>query len=77
MARYTTNACPIRNTDGQSKRRFLTLDEAEHALDRIWRFAIGGTTRSTKLPCRSYYCEACYGYHHTSEPLRQVEEENV
>lgn len=65
MPRYTMG-CP------GGKRRFATEWIADSALDSIWRFAIKGTTKSTKLPCRSYGpCELCRGYHHTSQPLAQ------
>lgn len=61
MPRYTMG-CP------SGKRRFAMLEQADAALDSIWRFAIAGTTKSEKLPCRSYPCDDCGGYHHTSQP---------
>lgn len=61
MPRYTMG-CP------SGKRRFAIESVADAALDSIWRYAIQGTTKSEKLPCRTYPCDLCEGYHHTSQP---------
>lgn len=50
------------------KRRFPTLTAANIALDSIWRYAIKSGHSTGKLPCRSYTCRICGGYHHTSQP---------
>lgn len=67
MARYTYGC-------SSGKRRFAFSWEADWALDHIWKLAIRGTNNSSKLPCRSYYCDECKGYHHTSQPLHLYEE---
>lgn len=45
------------------KRKHITRDQAEHALERSWRLG-----RQCHLPIRSYYCTCGY-WHTTSEPL--------
>lgn len=61
MVRYTV-AC--------GKRRYNTLYAANVALEAIWRYALrSNSNRSETLPCRSYPCERCKGYHHTSKPV--------
>lgn len=54
------------------KRRFPNVYSANIALDAIWRYAAKhGKAANDKMPCRSYPCSMCRGYHHTSQPLRE------
>lgn len=70
--------CPT-DSNPKGKRRFATLEFADRELDKIWKFAVKGTNRATTLPCRSYKCDRCRGYHHTSQPLRreQLEQHDI
>lgn len=64
MTRRWTLGCP------GGKRRFPDVLSANLALDAIWRYAVKlGTTDTHKLPCRSYSCYQCKGWHHTSQPF--------
>lgn len=58
----------VRYTQACGKRRYGSLYAANLALDAIWKYAISGRNRSHTLPCRSYKCERCRGWHHTSKP---------
>lgn len=60
----------VRYTLSCGKRRYGSLYAANAALDSIWKLALrgGAGNRSTTLPCRSYACSACRGFHHTSKP---------
>jgi hypothetical protein len=47
------------------KRRFTSERQAEEA-----RWAMLRRPHTGKLPCRSYHCATCGGWHWTSMPLR-------
>ncbi len=68
----------VRYTMSCGKRRYGSLGASTAALNAIWRYALNGRpNRSAKLPCRSYYCIRCRGYHHTSQPTREAIDERA
>lgn len=54
------------------KRRYTGPKQADEVLSRIWRSRWHGPG---KLPCRSYGCELCGGWHLTSVPLIEYQEQ--
>lgn len=61
-------SCPLAWEDRERKTRFATREWADNALDKLWREAVDGSGPvRDKLPCRSYYCKECFGYHLTSQ----------
>ncbi len=54
--------CPREN-----KIRYPTERVANQALNTIWKAAVKGQYRGEKMPCRTYKCKSCRGYHLTSQ----------
>ena len=50
------------------KDRYPNKAAANRRLNIIWRNAVRGNQRASKMPCRAYRCKVCKGYHLTSQP---------
>ena len=59
----------------KGKKKFATRQRAERIMNSAWKQAIR-VGKDHALPCRTYKCRECKGWHLTSKALWRNREEN-